>query len=340
MSDFFVTGQRKLEEKMAEAQNKAEAPEIKKFTPEVLEVRLSSLGKLDIPAVVHVHDYTMDDALKLSLAEGDFYFQRLMEVMDNIIEDDIDVTLLHEKEMEEILLTLYANYWDSVIHGFPYPYTQEELEACENEDLKRKIQEEGFVPRIDIPIKDIQTNEIPEDFKEPIKIEYKGKTIKVKLQRIQNILLAQEYVNKKYIAEKKKFDDLESVLEYNEKVKHDPDKVRTVDSEKLSEYKKFIENRDLDYLRYMQAFSLVEFEGQLLETIEDKINAYSHIDLRFWSIYSEMLKQIDFGVVKEMKVKSPLTKKKVTRRFQFRLMDFIPDIDTSEPTEYTISFGD
>jgi len=101
----------------------------KKVPADYLPVKLPTAGKLNAPYVLHVKDYSGEDALSLSLMNEENILDTITEVADNVIYEGIDSDYLHEQELEVIMLHIYYNYWGSVITDYPYPYTEDEVKV-------------------------------------------------------------------------------------------------------------------------------------------------------------------------------------------------------------------
>ena len=303
-----------------------------------IAVKLSSLGKLSAPTTVHVSDYSPEDAMKMSMAQEDELLENLVQVLKHIVHDDFDVLDLHEKEAEEILLTIKANFWSKVIEGVPFPYTQKDLDKLEEDDPEKaeKIRNGSYTPMVDIPVSDIETANIDSNFKKPITIKMNGREANFMLPRIRNYIIANEHIRTKYANEEK---DFEMMSRLSRKGVAEEELIDRFPVQRIKDFEKYSREKFAEYLRIQQAWSMIELDGEPLETIEDKLNAYSHIPLKMWEAYMGFVQEFTFGVNEKIKVKSPLTGSKVTRRFQFRITDFLKTSERGEPSSVDISFG-
>jgi len=329
MSDIFVEDE--SNEEVVEKKQSKKAP------ASYLKVKLSSKGKLNTPSTLHVRNYTGADAMQLALASEEDILDTILQVLGGMVWEDIDVAHLHEKELEEILMNIYINFWSSTILDFPYPYTQEELEEVE-ENKKERIQRNEYRPSIDIPHSLLQTVDLAEEFKEPITITIKGEKVAFRLPRLQDVLDAKNAVAEMYETEAMQFSSFEKVLQQNASLPEDKQQPITPSTYKA--YISYLKNRGVQFERRRQASTLISYNGKTLDSLQDKLDVYDTLDLLFWKRFNEIVKKHGaFGLENDIEVTSPLTGKKVTRRFQFRLLDFIPAVDEEDTTEYSVVFG-
>jgi len=316
-----------------------ENTEVAKYNDaEVLDINLSSAGALSAPVTLRVTDYTMEDTIKLSSATTDNIINLLVEVLQSRVQDDFDVRLLHENEFEEILFSIYANFWNSALVDYPYPYTEEDLELLSKEDAENvKSGKTKLKTDIDLTKLDIVT--ISEEFKEPIVITLSEKLkIGMRLPRIGDFLLVEEHLKKKYAVQDKKFSDIKFLLENGKDVE-------SFSNDQLIPYIKYDKERAIDFLAFKQAI-LVQFKIEdgvkvPITTFEEKYHTYKGLPRKLWNTYSKKVEKVKFGVNHdEVEMISPITKKPVIRRCLFQVLDFIPTDAVSDDSGYDVQFGE
>ena len=308
--------------------------------PGYIKVKLSSIGKLSAPRAIHVKDYSGEDAWNLSLSSADTVLTTILSCLQDMIYEDIDPSLLHENEVEEILFNVLLNYWTPVLSEFPYPWEEEELEDL-SEEKRENIRKGIEVPRVDIDISKLKTNPLPKDFKEPIIWEDKELQVGFILPRIGHYITASDYIEQKYGAEEEKFSQIEDDIKYNSSLKDkDPRPKRTIDRDYLREYREYNINRNADFLKVKHCMMLHSFKGEELKSVSEKLKVYPEVGLRIWTDISNLIEsELNFGVEKNIEVKSPITGKKVIRRYQFRFKDVIPNVKHKEYRKSNIRFG-
>ena len=346
MSDFFEKSE-KVEETQIEIKEELKRKRSKKESPskEYIPIRLSSQGKLDAPDVVYVRNFTGEDALNLSLAGEEDSLECLIGCLNNMVYGGFDCYYFSENDVEEIMMNILGNFWTPMLSSYRYPYEENELDRIDDVRKKRILNGEE-VPTIDIIIKDLKTKVLPDNFKEPISITLFGSTVKFILPRIKHLMVAKEYVENKYGTQDNKFNYFEKDLDYNSKLDQDPNKSnlapRTIDSEMLKEYKLYQKNKLSDFLKVKQAQLIKQVDSKKFsDDISEQVKAYGDIGLHFWKAYKEIVDQkLEYGLVKDIEVVSPITGNKVIRRFQFRYVDFLSSLDSQGTTEYSYVFGE
>lgn len=288
-----------------------------------IEVKLSSVGKLSTPSILHVRNYTFEEALELSDMNSQNEKEIIINVLNQLIFEDFDAGLLHEQEAIEILLQIFATWWGTRLEGFKY-YVNEDL----SKDL---IDKPENISIAEIPIKNIKTIELKKEVMEPISITApNGKSIKCILPRMQTSLIAKKFVDKKYVMEENRFSELKNAMSSN----------KPFDSEEYQEYLDYLKERGKDYLRVYQAQLLHSVDGVEIEDLSEAIDLLSEIDLTLWKEYNNIVeKYFDFGVSPTVKFDCTINHKPITRRFQFRLLDFLPTVESKDNSGYSFSFG-
>jgi hypothetical protein len=243
-----------------------------------------------------------------------------------MVYEKFDCSLLHEKELEEISMTIYSAFWSQKLENKAYII---------DPLLKEDAFSEKNIGYATIPISNLKTKTINKDFKEPIKIKIEDKVVKFRLHRIKDMLEAKEYVEKKYFSQERELSDIKAALMKKEK---------TISYENQKKYEDYENNKAMDILKVLQASVILEIEdkveGQQLQTIDQKLEAYKNLDTKYWQEYQKVVDTIEFGIDPEVKFFSIEKKEDLTRRFSFQLLDFIPTLDLQRDTKVIVSFGD
>ncbi len=325
-NDFFVEKEEeKIEQSTLHDQLKEKKTrERKKREPQnkppnnYLPVKLSSIGKLNAPAIIYVRNYTGEDILDMSMITEDNALDTIVKVLNNMVFGGFDCSYLHQKEIEEILLNILINFWNSQI-DCTYPYTEEELDTCPDKEKVKRIRKGDESLNITLTVDNLKTTSLLKEFEEPINITLQNETVQFVLPRVRNILIAKDYVEKKYAQEDSQYET----------------------DDQSSEREEYLRNRNKDFLLVQQAQLLRKHNSKVLNTLDEQIKCFKELSINFWKAYNQTVEEkLDFGVNHDIEVVSPLTDKKITRRFQFRFLDFVPSLDSQDISEYTVTFGE
>jgi len=306
--------------------------------PEYLTIKLSSLGKLSVPHVLHFRDYSVDDAMKIGLTTDDNILETLVGILNGMIYEEFDCNNLHESELEEIMLNIFANFWGVMLRDYPFPFTNEEYNALP-EETKEKYKKN--FPKVDISLKKLSNKLIPDQFKEPFKISNDKVEVKFMLPRVGHIFIATDYCEKKYMKEEQLFHKIAEAVKYNNNTE-DESKHKPIDSAELVEYSKYLKIRMEDYLNCQRSFTIVKYGDKDLKdvSIEERIGFYKKISFQMWSIVAKVFEDMSFGIDHDIEVISPIDKKPTIRRFSFRPLDFVPGGELPDNNGYVVTFGE
>lgn len=274
-------------------------------------IKLSSIGKLGLPALIHVRDYSYTDALKLASAStATEMIKAIVDVIDSITKEDIDLSKLTTQDVLEILMTVQGT-WYSPIMEFPY-HVDDTLPAD-------KINDRSNISKATIPINSIQTKPFPSDKKVPIDVSMdKGFNAIVDIPRFYNEVIVNQYIDMKYAETDNRMDNLNSKIKNN-----------TNTLEEYKEYMSYREKKTTDLIKATQAIQILSINGKELKTLEERINAMDEFPLRAWSAVNSYIQEdISFGVQSEVAFNCTVTGKMITRRFPFRVLDFIPTVES------------
>lgn len=335
MSAFFVD-----ESVEAKVEEKLEMP------IGLLEVSLSSDGALNYPSKLHFRDYTYDDALQLGMSTEENVLENMIKILNGCVYEKFDCADLHEKDLEEILVNMFFNFWGKTLEK-EYDCDDEELSVLKdkNKELFDAIMGRVRPATIELTASDLSgaTEMIDPSFKEPIVVAHPktSKRIMFQLPRIRHLFIAKEIVEKKYFREEQKFSKLEKTLKYNSEIDRlGLDKpYKSVDPEELKGYENYLADRAKDFLRLRQAQLIVGIDGKKNENVNECLEAYKLVDINTWKLYNSIIEKYRFGIKDSFDVTSPITGKRVTRGFVFQPLDFLPSSSVQSSDGYTVLFG-
>ena len=93
-----------------------------------VEVRLSTKGRVGAPAVVHVRNFKISDIIALSMSDRTNIPIRLINILNEAILEDTDVANWHEKEIEELMVYIFLQFYSGVLKDIQFPVNDEDRE--------------------------------------------------------------------------------------------------------------------------------------------------------------------------------------------------------------------
>jgi hypothetical protein len=318
-----------------------------------IEVRLKSLGRLDAPKVLHFRDYTMADALELNVYDDEDRLKALISVLNNMVFEEFDCAKLHPKELMQIVYEINKVFISSKMDK-PYYIDDQLPEGTEQGQLRHS----SNIAMVEINILKLLLQNIDEDskgkprdikFKEPFTIIDKVKQTRAqfRLSRIGDLVFAQEYCNEVFADELSKFknlkravkkikDDCKTEKEYEDRLNQLIDS----DLDTYEEYAEFQNKQGKVFVTIMNAQQIISIDGVVLNTIEEKLNAYrNNISQTMWDSHTSVIEEYNFGILENYTFFSDVLKKNITRRFLLELVDFLPNPEKNYRTRYSVEFS-
>ena len=348
--------------------------EIDKSTPKgyiPIEIK-GTEGLLFAPKVLHFRNYYLEDIKELvQYNSGHLLFMRLISVLNNLVYEDFDCGLLHINELIEVMIKLYYNFISKTLKDMKYAideskpmegdnigYHNIDLASLDINKLADNVRK-SFTLKIkdsensevtfsfpvinNIVLANKIVEEITKDKKDKVteiqsrqvkisEIEEKITNINDRLHKIDSVVNGEDSLMKEqidaYEIQKKML--LNDLTDLNNKLSN---------LKVTSEEESFIEEYDMTkktlYLEIYNKLCIEKVDGVEVPVM-DRLKA--KIDFRYFILYTETINKYKFGIDNQLTFYCRHNKKSISRRFTFRLMDFIPSLELSSDTEYTISF--
>lgn len=282
-------------------------------------IKLSSVGKLGLPAVIHVRDYSYQDVIKLASAESAVGIKKaLLDVLDQVIKEDIDLTALTSIDVLEILMTIQGTWYSPVVE-FPY-FIDETLP-------KEQLTNKENVSKATISINSLTSIPFPEDKSVPLTVTAPGIELIVDVPRFYHEVVVSNYMEELYAEQ----DNRMTAIEAKVKAKtHTPAEYET-----LVKYK---EQKSLTEAKALQAIRILKHNGKELQTLKERIECLEKVPYRVWQTTNYYIEhELRFGLNEKVTFVCEVTGKTLTRRFPFRIMDFLPSLELSQTARNGIS---
>ena len=284
-------------------------------------VKLSSCGRLGLPPVLHLKDYSFEDTTLLAKANQENESKIILAVLKNVIAENIDISKITSQDALEILLTIQGTFYSAYIDGLRY-YVDETLSGD-------KLINKENISTATIPIANIKTIPLADGLKTPINLETKGCRVKFDYPRLVYDSLATEYISNKFAEEDNKMSQIE------QKIK---DHVASVDE--IKEFGEYRDRRFYELMEVMNALSLLEYNGKELNNIDEKLHYIKKVPAALMTILNSIItEKFKFGVDPEVTFIDNITDKPITRRFNFRFSHFLQTLEYRNADDVRISFG-
>lgn len=325
MNEFFVdkgvinnSGLKKIEENIT-----------KNIPSNYIPIRMSSSGKFDCPEIIHVKNFSGSDIFNLSLQTLETTVEALTNCLNNMIYEDFDAKNLTEKELLEIIITVYANFWNRELQ-MNYPYDNEELETIQKENPdKYKLIEKGKIDKVIIDLSKLAWITLDNSFKEKLELEKNNTKVVFAHDRLFHTLIASQYIEKYCFEDEMKIRKLKEISN---------DRDLTYDESK--ELKETSKRKANLLYKLIRCQLIVSINGVELKTIDEKLKAFDEIDETFWLKRDDLVSNVKYGVDNFIKVKSPVTGKKVERRFSFRILEILSALQLPSDDGFVVNFVD
>ena len=298
-----------------------------------IPVIFSSGDKLS-PEVLHFRNYTMEELFELASVKEDYQFRTLvLKALNNMVYEDFDCSQLHYENIKEIVIAIYKNFWGGILYNRPY-----------YKDLK-KLDDEDNIGYIDINLNLIKTIDIDPSFKNKISLidSITKKKITFTLPKVEHLFIAEDTVKLLYSEKEHSYYDIKSLIELKEKLLNsneiEASKQVEIDPVRKEEYESIVSDKNKDYYKMVQCQLIYAIDGVVLNTIEEKLNAFKNdVDANAWIEYKNIVEKYNFGI--NPNYEFAVNGEKLTRGFSFRPSIFIPTLDKKSNSRYRVQFDD
>jgi hypothetical protein len=284
-------------------------------------------GRLSAPPILHVRNYSFDEATQLARATEENFDETIIRVLTDMNYEKFDCGMLHREELKEMLLTIHAAFWGRTFEGYYYIVDDTKPLTPENRSVAS------------LPISSLNFHELSSDFKEPIVVIDPSSKIEIgfTLPRMINGIIADRWIDERYGGEDASFSELRYVISQNEH--RSADAQLSYDAKQLKDYLNLQERIYVDRARLLQALQIYEVNGVVLSTLEERLHTLSESMAIFSRYIGWRNKNAIFGLDPEVTFECSITHKMITRRFPFRCFDLVPPMDDVRDQGYTVSFG-
>ncbi len=314
-----------------------------------LPITLSTKGKLGVPAIVHCRNFNIEELMILSMIHDSLLPERIITILNGLIFEEVDVGEWPDKLIIELLVNIYANYFNSVLPQLEFPYEDEDitwLNSHGQSDKVTNIEEGKWVPRIDLDLTSVQSFSLEKDIGSVVTISKKDFYVKFQsFPHYGDVIKLKKLISDMFKEEEKRYGQIEGLLTtYSNYINEDRDIsiLPPIDIDMFNEYKNFEVKKSVYLSKATLAMYLLDFNGEDLSgmTVDQRIPYISRpeFDLSITKKLNKHYDSLEFGLNPMVKVHNPITNQPCTRRFVFRFSDILQAIQSSDTTEYDISY--
>lgn len=292
-----------------------------------MTIDMSTEGNLYAPKVVHLRNFTTDEVLQLGLTAQEEIYQKVVQLL-KAISDIPDPAELSERELDEILVKLYFNYYGEKIE-LAYALDDEDIRYQKtnlSEDLYKqwRLSVEQDAPTVTYTADSVTYNKNPSK-KYKIAIHPNGHTIVYKILKIKEIFMLQDFMDKKYGEIDRKYNGLQEQLDQRDvEIELKGSSTIKIPAEIEDAYKQYLNAKVVDNVKYTEYLSICKIDDTDLsnDDLEKKFDFLEKKKLNTFKTFNTAsygLSKIPYGPSVGEKFVSPISGKEKPDYYPFRL---------------------
>ncbi len=331
--------------------------EMKKIPVGYLPIQMSTKGRLNVPEIVYVRNFTTSDLLELSMVNEELLPERVISTLGSLIYGDVDIGLWPENAIVELLIKIYSNYFTPLLTQIIFPWNEEDIKWLEAQGKKKEIESlnsGSWVPRIDLDLRTIDIIELENDKKAYVTIRPKAKNGEKQTEvtfltysRYGDSLIIKNYIETVFEDRIKEFAKIKQLYEIRQRYiesGQNLNNIPVISERDILKWQKMEMDKALLATKASQALYLIKLNGEDLSnaSLEEKIRRLDevHFDIKMAKKIDENFNNFRFGINPDIEVINPITREKCTRRFSFQIFNIFSAIQTYQSDEYDISYDD
>lgn len=327
-----------------------------------ITVNLSTQGRFYAPAEFHIRNFTTEDLLGIAIADDDTLPIKVITCLQKLIwEKDVKVADFHENEVSETLFILYKTFYESKLKDLEYELTEDDWEflakqhggreTAEFRKQEKDILNKRWVPHFDIDLNQVQTYDLPDDFKYIATVRKpSGFTCKYAPPRYGDVLVIKEFSDNVFAEKDHQFarlankisikQDIEKRLAEGENVSAEA--IPIIDPQDMEKYTEYLTEKSVFFMVATRAIHLVEYKGEDVsnKTLAERFNLAKdpELDYSTFKILAQKFSELKIGLNPNIKVYDPIQSKVVDYEYTFRLFTLIQAITNNDAAGITIDF--
>lgn len=324
-----------------------------------IEVKLSTKGRVGAPAIIHVRNFKISDIIALSMSGNVDLPVRLINILNDAIYEDVDVAQWHEKEIEELMVYIFLQFYSGILKDVQYPVSESDREyirkMSDGESRLKDLDEGKWVPRTDINIaKGVDTYEVSDDYNPRVTIKNKKTGFKVTFDYIKygDQIVIKNWLDSYFAKDEARFAKVRRQLEINNDLSYqfldNPDVINKyieIDKDEENAYRDYLIRRTQAITDIANIVSIVEIDGEDVSglSVGEKYEKLAHdarIDYNLIAHLSKKQSKAPIGIKPDVEMLDPITNEVVKRPFSFRIPVIIQALQLSGNDDYDDCFDD
>lgn len=334
----------------------------KEIPPGYQRIVMSTKGKYGAPAVLHVRNFSVEEALELGSISQEELPIKINKLLQKIIlEPDVNIEKFYEQEVAELCIHFYATFYSNKLKDLKYTVTDEDKEwmknnvfqgkeSAEYQNWLRGIETNKINPTYEIDLNRVEYYGIPDNAKKFIKYKNKDFTCLFQYPRFGDTALLQKAVKEKFRTQDRQFgplyetykrkQDAEERLRRGENIAID--QIPYLDAEDLQAVKAYELEKTTYIISMMKGLYLVEIDGQdisdkpLSERVE--LAKDPRIDFSTYQTISDTFNKLQIGPVSKVKIVNPITNMLQEIEHPFRCLELLTSIRNYRSDDAVIEF--
>lgn len=327
-----------------------------------VEMRLSTHGKYNAPAVFNMRNFSIEEAFELgSIAQEDMPIKIPAMVQKLIYEEDVNILDFLEQEVTETMIRFYVSFYSSKLKNVKYELTDDDYEwvlknvynGVRDDNYNNWVVEarNGRIPsNFDIDLTKVEFYQIPADAKKLVTYKRGDFTVKFCLPKFGDSSLMQQAINEKFKEKDKKF----ATTYENYKANQEIENARRRGEIIANAAKHYIPDNELKackayelektsyYMGMMKGLYLYEIDGRKVydEPLATKIELAKdpRIDYNCFQMVSEKFSKVEIGPIPKVRIEHPIKGCVTTIDYTFRTLELLAAIKDFRSDDSDIVF--
>lgn len=330
--------------------------------PGYQRIVMSTMGKYGAPAVLHIRNFSVEEALELgSIAQEEIPIKVTNLLQRIILEKDVDIKKFYDPEVSELCIHFHEAFYSSSLKDLDYTIDEDDkkwalenmynnVEGVDYQNWLRALNTGKIKLHYDIDLRSVQYYGIDEDPKKMIKYKNGDFNCVFQYPRFGDTVLLQKAVKEKFRAEDRKFgplyetykrkQDAEARLRKGESVAIES--IPYLDEDDLQAVRDYELRKTAYVITMMKGLYLQEFMGEdvsdkpLSERVE--LAKDPRIDFSTYQTVSEHFNKLQIGPVPKIVIKNPVNGLPKEIEHPFRTLDLLAAIKNYRPDNASIEF--